>query len=411
MSKAKGYDRSVTDADLPAMGRLIALAFATPVELTGLWLRNAGLGECRVVRGGAGEAEACLLRIPQGHFYGGRSVPALGIAGVAVAPEARGRGLGREMMRASMLEAAEEGWALSSLYASTQSLYRQVGFEQSGHRFGIRIKAADIALGSTALAGEAPDAWKAIEARELTEADRDAVKACYREFASRYDGPLDRGAYCWGRVWNLRNEPYTGFGFFGEHGALEGYVYLNQKRNPDTGRHDVFTTDVVFTTARAGRALARFVRGFATTADDFVMTGGPLHPLLALLDQQCAKVTGKEYWMIRVVDARRSLEDRGWAAGVRADAAIEVTDDLLPRNSGVWRLSVADGRAAVEHSPGVRKGEDTLRVGARGLAALYSGMFSARQAAMAGLADGNDRAIEAAERVFTGGAPWMIEMF
>ncbi len=410
MSK-QGYDRRVTEADLPGMGRLIAQSFATPIELTGLWLKNAGLNECRVMRGAQGVPEACLLRVPQGHFYGGRSVPSLGIAGVAVAPEARGRGLAREMMRASMLEAAEAGWAISTLYASTQSLYRQVGFEQSGHRFGIRIRAMDLALAAAALPGEETGAWKKVTIRPLAEADIDAVKACYREFAARYDGLLDRGPYCWGRVWNLRNEPYTGFGFFGEHGAMEGYLYLNQKRNPDTGRHDIFTTDVVFTTARAGRSLVKFIGGFATTADEFVMTGGPLHPLLALLSQQCAKVAGKEYWMIRVTDAKAAFEARGWAPGLRADAALEVSDDLLPGNSGVWRLSVADGRAGVEHSPGVRKGEETLRVGARGLAALYSGMFSARQATLAGLAEGTDRAVANAERVFPGGAPWMIEMF
>ena len=403
---AAGYDRTITEADLPAMSRLIAHAFATPPELTSVWLRNAGLNESRVMRDGAGVPEACLLRVPQGHFYGGHSVPALGIAGVAVAPEARGRGLARELMRASMLEAAEEGWALSSLYASTQTLYRQVGFEQAGLRCAVRMRASDFRVGD-----DGGGDWKTIGVRPLAEADEPSVRDCYRAFAAANDGLLDRGPYCWKRVSNLRNEPFTGFGFFGAHGALEGYLYLNQRRNAATGHHDILTTDVVFTTARAGRAIIRFFAGFATTADEVFFSAGPGHPLLALLDQQAFKLEVQNVWMLRVVDARKALEARGWAPGLRAEAALEVTDALLPRNCGVWRLRIADGRAVVEHAPSARAGEQTLRMTERGLAALYSGQFSARRAVMAGLAEGAAPALEAAERVFPGGSPWMLEIF
>lgn len=404
--KGAGYDRTITEADLPAMSRLIAQAFATPAELTTLWLRNAGLEESRVVRNAAGDPEACLLRVPQGHFFGGRSVPALGIAGVAVAPEARGRGLARELMRASMLEAAEEGWALSSLYASTQSLYRQVGFEQAGVRCGLKMRASNCRMGD-----DGGGDWRKIEARALTEADEDAVRACHRVFAERFDGLLDRGPYCWKRVWNLRNEPYTGFGFFGAGGSMEGYVYLNQRRNAATGHHDILTTDVVFTTARAGRAIIRFFGGFATTADEVFISAGPSHPLLALLDQQAFTLEVQNVWMLRVVDARKAFEARGWAPGLRAEAALEVADALLPGNAGVWRLRIEDGRASVEHAMAPRAGEPTLRMTERGLAALYSGQFSARRAAMAGLVEGDGPALAAAERAFPGGAPWMVEMF
>jgi len=401
-----GYDSAITEADLPAMSRLIAHAFATPPELTSVWLKNAGLGESRVMRDSAGTPEACLLRVPQGHFYGGRSVPALGIAGVAVAPEARGRGLAREMMRASMLEAAEEGWALSSLYASTQSLYRQVGFEQAGVRCALKLRAADFRLGD-----DGGGDWKKVDVRALADADEESVRGCYRAFAERFDGLLDRGPYCWKRVSNLRNELFNGFGFFGAHGALEGYVYLNQRRNAATGHHDIQTTDVVFTTARAGRAIIRFFGGFATTADEVFISAAPNHPLLALLEQQCFKLELQNIWMLRVVDVRAALEGRGWASGLHAEAALEVTDALLPRNNGVWRLRIADGRGSVGHAPGARTGEDALRMTERGFAALYSGMFSARQAVMTGLAEGSEAAIAAAERAFPGGSPWMLEIF
>ncbi len=394
------YDRKVTESDLTPMSRLILHAFATPPEMTSLWLRNAGLEQSRVMRSASGAPEACLLRIPMGHFYGGRSVPALGIAGVAVAPERRGKGLGRDLMRACILEAAEEGWAISSLYASTQSLYRQVGFEQSGYRFCTKFSARDFEL------ARGDDGWKSLEVRPLADGDVETVKRCYHAFGSRHDGVLDRGPYCWGRVWNLRGDPHQGFGAFSGK-DLEGYVYLHQKRNPVSGRHDVHTTDVVFTTARAGRALAKFLGGFATTADEVYVYGGPLHPIVPLLDQQRYSVERKDYWMIRVVDVAKALATRGWAPGVNAETTLELRDDLVGANAGTWKIRVRDGRA--EASRGSSGG--AIRLDARGMAAIYSGMFSATQAALAGLVEGDASAIAAADAIFPGGCPWMIEMF
>src|ERR1043166_2690224 len=85
----------MTEADLPAAVRMIVHAFAGTEEGTRDWLRAAGMKSVRVVRehGKPGAAAGCLLRIPMGQYFGGRSVSMLGIAGVAVAPEARGRGL------------------------------------------------------------------------------------------------------------------------------------------------------------------------------------------------------------------------------------------------------------------------------------------------------------------------------
>lgn len=59
----------------------------------------------------------------------------LGIAGVAVGPEARGLGIAAAMMAEAMREAERDGFAISTLYASTLGLYRKAGYEVAGHRF------------------------------------------------------------------------------------------------------------------------------------------------------------------------------------------------------------------------------------------------------------------------------------
>src|SRR2546430_1018761 len=55
-----------------------------------------------------------LLRF--GHFLGGRSVPAAGIAAVGISPRARGRGVGVTLMREVLRASADDGLPFSSLY-------------------------------------------------------------------------------------------------------------------------------------------------------------------------------------------------------------------------------------------------------------------------------------------------------
>src|SRR5262245_51321796 len=113
--------RGMTDADLPRISRLLHHAFAGQEDMCGIWLRDAGFHHVRVMGETGREPDATLVRIPMGQYFGGKSVPMMGIAGVAVAPEARGRGIARQLMEETIRECHREGWALSGLYASTQS--------------------------------------------------------------------------------------------------------------------------------------------------------------------------------------------------------------------------------------------------------------------------------------------------
>src|SRR5687768_13316524 len=72
--------------------------------------------------------DATVRLWPFGHFFGGRAISACGIGGVAVAAEARGRGLGTLLMRDALSELRAGGTALSSLYPATVPIYRQTGY-------------------------------------------------------------------------------------------------------------------------------------------------------------------------------------------------------------------------------------------------------------------------------------------
>jgi predicted acetyltransferase len=374
--------------------RLISLAFAGPLDGCKQWLELGGHENVRVFGPPADAPDACLLQIPMGQYFGGVSVPLLGIAGVAVAPERRGRGLARGMMTAALQQAAESGTSLAGLYASTQSLYRSLGFEQAGSRFRIRV----------------PMAWLDVRERDRTivpleDTTDPRVRDCYAAYACGINGMLDRGQYIWSRIKKNRGVESSGFGVLGPSGTIDAYAFLVQTRL-DSGRQDITLNDLAFRTHAAARQLLGFLADFAPIADHLEFFGGHDHPALLMLGQQRHQVALKDNWFLRILNLKTALETRRFNPVIRGELHLRVTDPILPENAGDWRLVIECGRAALE-----RGGRGDLCTGPRGLAALYSGFQSAEALTLSGLCQGPREALAAATAVFAGPAPSMSDFY
>lgn len=387
------------EADLVDVARMLSLAFAGPREGTRQFIDNAQPENIRILRltnDPSARPQACFVRVPMGQYFGGKRVPMTGIAGVAVPPESRGGGLALTLMREALREIAAEGTPLSTLYASTQTLYRQVGYEQAGHRFQYRIPIERIAVRD-----------RSMFVRPLTDDDQPAVEACCAAFARAFDGMLDRGPYLWRRVRRNRDDTYDGFGVFGDDGQFEGYLFMAQRRNVETGRHDLALSDLAYATPRAGRRLLGLLADFATVGDDVIFHGGPIHPLFTHMPQQRFTVQKRDYWMLRIVNLPAAIAARGFSASSRAAIHVHVVDDLLPENAGPWTIAIEGGRGQA-----TRGGSGSpLHMNIRALAAIYAGLYSPTQARFAGLLEGDERTIAAADALFQPSCPWMTDMF
>ena len=73
--------------------------------------------------------------LPMRQWWRGRSLPMAGVAGVKVAPEERGRGVGRLLMVRLIADMAGNGYPLSALYPATAPLYRSLGWEFAGGKY------------------------------------------------------------------------------------------------------------------------------------------------------------------------------------------------------------------------------------------------------------------------------------
>ena len=341
----------------------------------------------------SGTVAGGLWLISMGQFFGGRSVPTAGIAGVGVRPDFRGHGVANDLMCRTMNELHDKGIALSGLYPATQALYRQSGYEQAGHRFEINLRLDSIRVRE-----------RAATMRRLDETDRPKVEALYRRMAQHRNGYLDRGEYIWDRVYRPFGEATRGYGVF-EGNDLEGYLYLKHRDKVD-GFYHLSLTDFIFATPRAGRRLLAFLAGHSSMAGEVRWFGGPADPAFYLLPEQRYKMLFRFYWMVRITHLEAALAARGYAAGLETELHLDVSDDVVPGNHGKFVLQVADGVGRPE-----RGGRGDLALDIRGLAALYTGFLSPDLLRMAGRLEGSDEAMRRAAAVFAGPAPTMADMF
>lgn len=385
------FETPDTPDDRAALAAILGYAFGFDPDDGGRWFELAGHENLRVWRRG-GEVLGGLLVIPMGQFFGGRAVPMAGIAGVGVRADARRQGVATGMMTAVLGELRAAGFALSTLYASNVPLYRRVGYEQAGSRFTARLAPDRVGV-----------VERSLEVRCITGADETLLAALNRRQARLRNGHLDRGPYIHRRQTRLRDgRPSDGFVVGGDE--PEGYLCV--RRRGEGGRHDLHVTDFVATTPRAARRLWTLLGDHWSMVDEIVFSTAPNDPHALLLPDRRFTTTLDENWMVRVLDVERALSERGYPPGLEVRVDLAIDDDALPENAGPWVLEVADGRATVR-----RGGAGTVRLTARGLAAVFTGFLSPSCATSSGLADGPEDALLRLGAAFAGPPPWMPEMF
>lgn len=401
MTNQWSFGRPENESENAAMARALAQSFGFEEERARRWMQSAGEDTHRVLRRG-GRVAATLVLVDMGQFFGGHRVPMGGIAGVAVPPEERGAGAALNLMIACLRELRERGVPISTLYPATQTLYRRAGYEQAGSWFEITVPTAAIHVRE-----------KELEIRPATREDQSILRDLYLRRAVHCDGMLDRGTYIWDRVWEFRGEKTLGF-IVHRNGQAEGHVFYLQRRPAVWGRFDLQCTDLVATTPAAARRILSFLADHRSMAQNAIWFGGPTEPILAHLPERTFEVKLNFYWMIRIVDVAGALSARGYPARMKETIRFEITDDVLPENSGRYVLRIEGGRGVVERDSASGGGAGRLRMDVRALASLFSGFRSPAELILAGQMTTDDpQMAQAAGWAFAsvGGGPAMCDMF
>ena len=375
--------RALDPGDVDAVHDLWTRAFGPSTKDAERTLRAIEEGRMLGVYDGSG-------LIASGHYHAfdqwwhGRAVPMGGVAGVAVAPEHRGRGVGRRL--ASGLLDLMEGHPLSALYPATAPVYRSVGYEHAGGEYHLTLPPGPL---RTLASGP-------VKVRRAEPADAAEVTAVLRRLHAdaRHGGPIDRGEAFMRDV--LADERL--FSYLADDGFLS-YGWRDGNRRLTVHR-------CVAGSPETARALWAVVGSGSSIAETVEARVAPDDPLLWLLRDRSEDDLRRVSWMLRVLDAPAAVAARGFPAAVSVDVPVIVDDEQRPGNAGSWRLTVDAGQGRLERATGER---DAPRLPARGLAALYSGvpMTTLRGA---GIATGGDAADPLLDAAFAT-TPFMLDYF
>jgi len=343
-----------------------------------------------------GTVVATLRTIPFGHFWGGRSVKAAGIGGVAVPAEHRGKGYASSLMRHTLSDLREDGVLLSTLYPATVPIYRNAGYGFGGIR----------TLWKARLDSLPPRATLHVE--EYTDGMLDAVMACYERVARSTAGLVDRDREWWAKrvfrsAWD-EHEPYAYVVREGDE--VTGYIVYKLEGQKDDWRSMMSCRDLMWTTPDAARALLSLAAMHRSTGSRIGWVGPADEPIADLLPEERLEIDFRFRWMLRLLDVPAAIEARGYPHHVNAAVGIGVRDPLFAENEGPWRVEVTDGVAKVGPAD---RADATADV--QTWASIWSGLHTPTQAARLGGLVASDDALAALSSMFTGPTPWLADFY
>ncbi len=366
--------RELTVDELESAWELGRLAFGSSTTTPPAWVLEPVPG---MTRYGAFDADGRLIGkasdLHNEQWWSGRPVVAADVGGVAVLPEARGRGVARALLGELLRGARERGAAISALYPTVAAPYRRSGWEICG-----ALRTVD--LPSAALPRHRPA--PSLTVRPGGPADLPAVTELYERVGRHRCGLLTRRGALFNHLRPSTALPprIDGLTLVEQDGKLTGCA--GWQRGTGYGLEAVLTVpDLLAETEAAARELVGVLSSWQSVTPTVRLTLLAHDAVTAQLPMERARQYEQRMWMHRPVDVVRAVETRGWPEQVRGTVDFALTDDVAPWNSGFWRLVVADGAAELRRIPD----EPALRLSVRGFALLYTGAARARAVAEAGL--------------------------
>lgn len=333
-------------------------------------------------------------------YWLGRPVAMGGVSGVKIAPEYRGRGIGRALMTELLEITAARGYPLSALYPATMPIYRSLGWELAGAKYMFTVPSRSLLAlrdPDEAAGGGGVD-HREVTIRRATSAD---VKTVISVIGEHHRDARDAGPLTWDEgpaaEWLGRD------GLYCYLAADDGFAAY---RWADRG---LWVERVHARTPETLRALWSVIASHCTIADTVTGWIAPNDPFWWFTRERDATVTRRSMWMLRVVDMPAAIAARGFPPGVTASVPLTINDPTRPANSGHWRLTVADGTGILSPNDAVTK-PPSLTLGPRGMGALYAGI-PVGTLRLSGLAAGGTPESDAQLDAAFAATPFMLDDF
>lgn len=374
---------SANPRDLDEVAELLALAFGFDARRASEYLVNIGLETMFVVRDGS-KLAACAALLETRQRFGGAWIPSAAIAHLAVAPEARGRGLAIPLVGSLCSEAASRGAAMVTLFASARPVYRKAGFELAGSEMVYEAKTSALPVKTD------------LDFRRIDLKDH-RIREAYDAKTLVEAGLIDRSEGLWRE---LLREPRHALAAYGVgESDLAAYVVVDAADETCLVVRDWFAP-----TAAAARGVLVFLGRFRSVFPVVRWHGGPHDELVSAMPDKGWRLFHQEEWLARIIEPEMALAVRGYP---RTDASLGLSISDPDGRGSDFVLDVADG------IPTVRTGAvadlPTLRLDRATFATAFTGFRSVSRLARQGLVAGDPDAVRLGDLLFYGPPPWLAE--
>lgn len=372
--------RSAAEEDVPRLVEIHLAAYPSPFTVdvrTRNFLANPfGSIEDLTVAEIGGDIVAHAFLFAFESSFGARRVNVGGIASVAVAPEVRGRGVGRALMKRLHATSDTRGDAITMLYPFRQGFYASLGYAPVSSRRRLSFDPCAV-----------PDGWVRFrDVRRAKGEDRDTIESLHAAVAAQSSGWITRPKALWDRLFARERR---------QHLVTDGgYVAFTVEQEQAHAETAVIVDELVATNDSARRALYGALGAMRDQAAEVIIEVAHDDPIEhVLLDANRRRFGTKDVEhslgeivagpMVRIEDVHRAIEARGYPGG-------EGSFDVVVDDEIAMAVSVEDGRASVSGA----RGGAVLHATRATLAALFYGGLRATDAARLGLVDADARLLE-----------------
>lgn len=341
MTSSEELIRGAAASDWPAVSRLFSDAFhraADPelVELDGHLFEPAR--SLVVVDGNAVVAHTGSfgrdLRVPGG------DVPTAHVALAAVAPEYRRRGLLTRLVRRQLADLRSKGEPLAVLWASEGRIYPRFGFGLAATRWAVDVDTREIALPPVSATAGRIRTMDPIAAANTVRRVYDRARLLRPGWSSRDDRWWHHRILADPDARRGRASHWRATIHLTEDGTGDGYALWRVLPRWDAAgpSGQVEVRELVADSAPAYTELWRFLLDIDLTRSLTYPLAAPDEPLVHLVGEprRLSAQLADALWL-RIIDLPAALAARRYATPI--DVVLDVSDTLLPDNSGRWRLT------------------------------------------------------------------------
>ncbi len=255
-----------------------------------------------------------------------------GVAAVATVPEARGQGAAGALMRRTLQDMRETGFAIAALYAYRESYYARFGYAVCGWRWQLRCPQNRLPAVKQDLPG------RLVPSDEVASLD-----PVYTSFIRQRSGSPRRDPRMWGQRLGKTSPQVYALG-----DPAEAYFWISLEKFWG----DVQVGELAWSTRRGYDSAMALMRECCSNQANLVWCEPPDSPFIARHLDQGVTATLNRQTMFRVLDVKSAM------TSMRSDSegqfCFRLHDEACPWNDGVWTVTFDPDH--VEVAPGGNAG-------------------------------------------------------